>query len=152
MPAILNKLLIALNECSGRRVALLSALARYEAQDEKESEHICERVVPVSARERKCHFRRRQGALFIDTSCRGERVLDMATKDCDSPDVRVRAYIYWRLLSMDLGAAKVSDPSSTVSGIWDSFSMPSSNTLWFLLIDHRYPFLTPPSRLHYLTN
>ncbi|KAH9976832.1 clathrin binding protein [Lactifluus volemus] len=44
---ILNKLLIALNECSEwGRVAILSALARYEAQDEKESEHICERVVP----------------------------------------------------------------------------------------------------------
>ncbi|THH14370.1 hypothetical protein EW146_g5948 [Bondarzewia mesenterica] len=45
--SILNKLLIALNECSEwGRVALLSALARYEAKDEKESEHICERVVP----------------------------------------------------------------------------------------------------------
>ncbi|ETW79796.1 hypothetical protein HETIRDRAFT_435122 [Heterobasidion irregulare TC 32-1] len=46
-PTILNKLLIALNECSEwGRVAILSALARYEAKDEKESEHICERVVP----------------------------------------------------------------------------------------------------------
>jgi len=45
--SILNKLLIALNECSEwGRVAILSALARYEAQGEKESEHICERVVP----------------------------------------------------------------------------------------------------------
>lgn len=45
--SILNKLLIALNECSEwGRVAILNALARYEAQDEKESEHICERVVP----------------------------------------------------------------------------------------------------------
>lgn len=44
---ILNKLLIALNECSEwGRVAILSALARYTATDEKESEHICERVVP----------------------------------------------------------------------------------------------------------
>jgi AP-1 complex subunit beta-1 len=44
---ILNKLLIALNECSEwGRVAILNALARYIAQDEKESEHICERVVP----------------------------------------------------------------------------------------------------------
>jgi vesicle coat complex subunit len=43
----LNKLLIALNECSEwGRVAILSALAWYEAQDEMESEHICERVVP----------------------------------------------------------------------------------------------------------
>ncbi|KAJ7645537.1 adaptin N terminal region-domain-containing protein [Mycena polygramma] len=44
---ILNKLLIALNECSEwGRVAILNALGRYVAQDEKESEHICERVVP----------------------------------------------------------------------------------------------------------
>ena len=45
--SILNKLLIALNECSEwGRVAILNALARYVATDEKESEHICERVVP----------------------------------------------------------------------------------------------------------
>jgi AP-1 complex subunit beta-1 len=45
--SILNKLLIALNECSEwGRVAILNALARYNCQDEKESEHICERVVP----------------------------------------------------------------------------------------------------------
>ncbi|KAF4612406.1 hypothetical protein D9613_003746 [Agrocybe pediades] len=45
--SILNKLLIALNECSEwGRVAILNALVRYVAQDEKESEHICERVVP----------------------------------------------------------------------------------------------------------
>jgi AP-1 complex subunit beta-1 len=36
-----------------------------------------------------------------------QRVLDLATK-CDSPDVRDRAYIYWRLLSTDSGAARVS--------------------------------------------
>jgi vesicle coat complex subunit len=45
--ATLQKLLIALNECSEwGRVAVLNALSRYEAQDERESEHICERVVP----------------------------------------------------------------------------------------------------------
>ncbi|KAG8944029.1 beta-adaptin [Tulasnella sp. 424] len=45
--SVLTKLLIALNECSEwGRVAILSALARYRAQDEKESEHICERVIP----------------------------------------------------------------------------------------------------------
>jgi AP-1 complex subunit beta-1 len=63
--AILNKLLIALNECSEwGRVAILTQLARsasfssivhcadsfelvrYKAIDERESEHICERVVP----------------------------------------------------------------------------------------------------------
>jgi len=35
-----------------------------------------------------------------------QRVLNTATKDCESPDVRDRAYIYWRLLSMDPAAAK----------------------------------------------
>ena len=45
--SILSKLLIALNECSEwGRVAVLNALSRYETSDEKESEHICERVVP----------------------------------------------------------------------------------------------------------
>lgn len=45
--SILNKLLVALNECSEwGRVAILNALARYTASDDKESEHICERVVP----------------------------------------------------------------------------------------------------------
>lgn len=44
---VLNKLLVALNECSEwGRVAILTALARYTAADEQESEHICERVVP----------------------------------------------------------------------------------------------------------
>ena len=36
-----------------------------------------------------------------------QKILNTATKDCDSPDVRDRAYIYWRLLSMDPAAAKV---------------------------------------------
>lgn len=36
-----------------------------------------------------------------------QKVLDTATKDCSSPDVRDRAYIYWRLLSTDPRAAKV---------------------------------------------
>lgn len=43
----LQKLLIALNECSEwGRVAILTALSRYKAQDDHESEHICERVIP----------------------------------------------------------------------------------------------------------
>lgn len=41
-----------------------------------------------------------------------QRVLQAATKDCDSPDVRDRAYIYWRLLSSDPAAAKVSKSRS----------------------------------------
>ncbi|WVF66334.1 hypothetical protein IAT40_001074 [Kwoniella sp. CBS 6097] len=43
----LAKLLVALNECSEwGRIAILNTLARYRAEDEKESEHICERVMP----------------------------------------------------------------------------------------------------------
>ncbi|EJU00201.1 Adaptor protein complex beta subunit [Dacryopinax primogenitus] len=46
-PQVLGKLLIALGESSEwGRVALLTCLARYKAVDEKESEHICERVLP----------------------------------------------------------------------------------------------------------
>ena len=33
-------------------------------------------------------------------------MLETATKECDSPDVRDRAYVYWRLLSSDPAAAK----------------------------------------------
>ncbi|WVW81671.1 hypothetical protein I302_103666 [Kwoniella bestiolae CBS 10118] len=46
-PPTLTKLLVALNECSEwGRIAILNTLARYRAVDEKESEHICERVMP----------------------------------------------------------------------------------------------------------
>ena len=37
-----------------------------------------------------------------------QKVLQAATKDCDNPDVRDKAYVYWRLLSTDPAAAKVS--------------------------------------------
>ena len=43
----LSRLLVALNECSEwGRIAILSTLARYKAEDDKESEQICERVLP----------------------------------------------------------------------------------------------------------
>ena len=43
----LGKLLVALNECSEwGRIAILTTLSRYKAVDEKESEQICERVMP----------------------------------------------------------------------------------------------------------
>lgn len=49
--AVLQKLLIALNECTEwGRIAILSSLARYKPvagpEGEKEAEHICERVIP----------------------------------------------------------------------------------------------------------
>ena len=44
---VLTKLLIALNECTEwGRIAILNSLARYRARDEKQAEHICERVMP----------------------------------------------------------------------------------------------------------
>ena len=43
----LRKLLMALNECTEwGRVTILSTLAEYRAVDDKEAEHICERVAP----------------------------------------------------------------------------------------------------------
>ncbi|KAK9894994.1 Adaptor protein complex beta subunit [Cystobasidium minutum MCA 4210] len=45
--SILAKLLVAIGECTEwGRIALLSAIAKYRAVDEKEAEHICERVMP----------------------------------------------------------------------------------------------------------
>ena len=35
-----------------------------------------------------------------------QRVLNLATKQSDNPDIRDRAYIYWRILSTDSGAAR----------------------------------------------
>jgi AP-1 complex subunit beta-1 len=44
---LLGKLLIALGECTEwGRIAILAAVASYKTADEKEAEHICERVVP----------------------------------------------------------------------------------------------------------
>ncbi|GAA5843228.1 hypothetical protein JCM11251_002254 [Rhodosporidiobolus azoricus] len=43
----LSRLLIALGECTEwGRIAILGAVARYKVEDEKEAEHICERVIP----------------------------------------------------------------------------------------------------------
>lgn len=39
-----------------------------------------------------------------------QQVLSLATQDSDNPDLRDRGYIYWRLLSTDPAAAKVSQP------------------------------------------
>lgn len=46
-PPILKKLLMAMNECTEwGRITILTVLADYAAADVKESEHICERVIP----------------------------------------------------------------------------------------------------------
>lgn len=45
--AVLKKLLMAMNECTEwGRITILTVLADYVALDVKESEHICERVIP----------------------------------------------------------------------------------------------------------
>lgn len=45
--ATLSRLLVALGECTEwGRIAILNAIAKYQAEDEKEAEHICERVIP----------------------------------------------------------------------------------------------------------
>jgi vesicle coat complex subunit len=36
-----------------------------------------------------------------------QKVLQVATAENDNPDIRDRAYVYWRLLSGDLDVAKV---------------------------------------------
>lgn len=41
-----------------------------------------------------------------------QKVLQQATADSDNPDIRDRAYVYWRLLSGDLEVAKVCNTSS----------------------------------------
>lgn len=65
-----------------------------------------------------------------------QRVLDTATKDCDSPDVRDRAYIYWRLLSTDPGAAKASMSLYA--------SMPTNDSLsQAVVLAHRPPISLP---------
>jgi len=44
-----------------------------------------------------------------DAQAAVQSVLEKATKECENPDIRDRAYVYWRLLSSeDQGAAKVS--------------------------------------------
>ncbi|KAF3912327.1 hypothetical protein AA313_de0205589 [Arthrobotrys entomopaga] len=46
-PPVLKKLLLALNECTEwGRITILTQLAEYHTTDLKETEHICERVVP----------------------------------------------------------------------------------------------------------
>lgn len=46
-PPLVNKLLIALNECSEwGQVFILDSLANYQPKDEKEAQSICERVTP----------------------------------------------------------------------------------------------------------
>ena len=44
-----------------------------------------------------------------DTQELVQSVLSLATQDSDNPDLRDRGYIYWRLLSTDPAAAKVSE-------------------------------------------
>lgn len=43
----LQKLLVALGECTEwGRIAILTAISKYQSEDEKEAEQICERIMP----------------------------------------------------------------------------------------------------------
>lgn len=44
-----------------------------------------------------------------------QKVLQAATVENDNPDIRDRAYVYWRLLSGDLEMAKVKETSSVLN-------------------------------------
>jgi len=45
-----------------------------------------------------------------------QKVLQAATAENDNPDIRDRAYVYWRLLSSDPQVAKVSAPACKYIG------------------------------------
>ena len=45
-----------------------------------------------------------------------QKVLQAATAENDNPDIRDRAYVYWRLLSSDPQVAKVSTSTGHTSG------------------------------------
>ena len=47
-----------------------------------------------------------------------QRVLNLATEESDNPDLRDRGYVYWRLLSTNPDAAKVSADISPPSPTW----------------------------------
>ncbi|CAJ0828336.1 12483_t:CDS:10 [Entrophospora sp. SA101] len=55
-----------------------------------------------------------------------QKMLQLATKQCDNPDIRDRAYIYWRLLSTDpqAGKAVVLSDKPTISVQSNSMSGP----------------------------
>lgn len=75
-----------------------------------------------------------------------QKVLQQATADNDNPDIRDRAYVYWRLLSGDLDVAKVCLRSCALTYLW-------SRWLTFLVEHHSLPetrnlhnHLQPPKR------
>lgn len=78
-----------------------------------------------------------------------QHVFNTATKDCDSPDVRDRAYMYRRLISTDPGAAKVCIRMIRFHGHLD-FSFMLLRSLSSSRIGHRrYPCFAPLLRLRY---
>lgn len=62
-----------------------------------------------------------------------QRVLELATKECDNPDLRDRAFVYWRLLSSSDGdAGKVSRQTFNVA--YSSLLSHSSHFTKYLLL------------------
>ena len=71
-----------------------------------------------------------------DTQELVQQVLSLATQDSDNPDLRDRGYIYWRLLSTDPAAAKVSKLISLFSSavcFGNQFSCKCFNLLSYYL-------------------
>lgn len=64
-----------------------------------------------------------------DTQELVQQVLSLATQDSDNPDLRDRGYIYWRLLSTDPAAAKVTYPCNSQYLLCSLFFLSSLNLL-----------------------
>lgn len=69
-------------------------------------------------------------------------VLNNATVETDNPDLRDRAYIYWRLLSTDpeVGLAKTTCSFfvNIIANIWPMFSVPLSYLKYFVSLSIQY--------------
>lgn len=75
-----------------------------------------------------------------------QKVLQQATAENDNPDIRDRAYVYWRLLSGDLDVAKVCSTYSILAS-----PLTQSRTLFFP-INHQLPQPCLHFHLHSLNN
>ena len=74
-----------------------------------------------------------------------QKVLQSATAENDNPDIRDRAYVYWRLLSGDLDVAKVGQPKGLLV-IWELELTASPEHYPFSKAYHFYHHDQPPSR------
>jgi vesicle coat complex subunit len=90
----LRALLIALMRSLPRSV--ISSIQRYNSNRSKTQLQILTAVV-------KLFLKKPEGSQALV-----QRVLQAATAENDNPDIRDRAYVYWRLLSSDAQVTRVS--------------------------------------------